>query len=121
MKKLLYLIGFIGALSFSVGTAFKLLHLPGAGILLLTGCVTLLLIFIPLLGIDRYKVKIAKALSERLKIILGVLSAMVIGASVLFKVLHLQGAELLLIVGTLLFAVGFLPFFFFTMYKKSIA
>jgi hypothetical protein len=33
----------------------------------------------------------------------------------------LQGADLLLMLGAFVFAFGFLPFYFFTMYKKSIA
>lgn len=121
MKKLIYLIGFIGAVTLTVGVTFKLLNYGGAYELFSIGLFVLLLIFIPLMTIDHYKVAISKALSERMKFVLGGIASIVTGLSVVFKLLHLQGAEFLLLLGAFIFAVGFLPFLFFTMYKKSIA
>lgn len=121
MKKLMYLIGFLGAITLTAGVTLKLLNMPWAYELFSVGFLTLLLVFVPLLAFDRYKVAISKALSERLKIILGTTAAVTTGLAGLFKLLHLQGAEVLLMLGAIVFAVGFLPFFFFTMYKKSVA
>lgn len=121
MKKLTYLIGFIGSVALTGGVTFKLLHMPGANQLFMVGYLTLFLIFIPLLAFDRFKVDIAKVLSERLKIILGVISSVILGLAGLFKIMHLPGADLLLIFGVIVFAAGFLPFFFFTMYRRSIS
>lgn len=121
MKKLMYLIGFIGSLTFTAGVAFKLLRIPFSAELYTSGFLTLLLIFIPLLAIDRYKVNLYKAISVKIKIISGVVAAIVIGLSGLFKLIHLQGAHLLLMLGAFVFAFGFLPFYFFTMYKKSVS
>jgi len=120
MKKLMYFIGFIGALILTTGMVFKLLWYPGANTLFITGFLLLLLIFVPMLAIDKYKVVIAKTLSERLKIILGCISGVIIGLSGLFKVMHWMGAEVLLLAGGFIFAIGYLPFLFFTMYKKSL-
>lgn len=121
MKKIMYTTGFTGALCISAGTLFKIMHWPLANILLAIGFTLLLFIFFPLLGIDLYKVSIAKSVSQKLKIILGVSSAVLVGLSGVFKILHLQGASLLLILGFLIFALGFLPFLFFNMYKKSVS
>ncbi len=121
MKKLMYLIGFIGSFALTIGVTFKLLLYPGANMFFMIGFLTLLLVFVPMLTFDRYKVTIAKALSERLKIILGCVAAIVTGLAGVFKLLHLQGTSFLLLAGAFIFAVGFLPFLFFTMYKKSIA
>lgn len=121
MKKLMYFIGFIGALTLTTGITFKILWYPGANKLFITGFLLLLLIFVPMLAFDRYKVAIAKTLSERLKIILGCISAIIVGMSGLFKLMHWMGAEVLLLTGAFIFAVGYLPFLFFTMYKKSMA
>ena len=121
MKKLMYSIGFLGALSLTAGTAFKLLRFPYAGELFMLGFLTLFLIFIPLLAFDRYKVSLSKAISVRLKIILGAVAAGITGLAGLFKMMHLQGGDLLLMLGAFVFAFGFLPFYFFTMYRKSIA
>ncbi|MBQ4820329.1 hypothetical protein [Aquimarina sp. MMG016] len=121
MKKLMYLIGFIGSVVLTVGVTFKLLYYPYANKLLTIGFLLLLLVYVPLLTIDKYKVAIGKALSERLKIILGFTAGILLGLSVLFKVMHFWGAEILLLAGAVIFAVGYLPFLFFTMYKRSIA
>lgn len=121
MKRFMYFTGFLGATALTAGTTFTLLNLPFGYELFATGFLVLLLIFVPLYAFDRYKVIIAKNISQRLKIILGVVAAIITGLAGLFKVLHLQGADLLLMLGALIFTVGFLPFLFFTMYKKSIS
>ncbi len=121
MKKLMYLIGFIGSFALTIGVTFKLLLYPGANMFFMIGFLTLLLIFIPMLTFDMYKVAIAKALSERLKIILGCIAAIVTGLAGVFKLFELQGVSILVLAGAFIFAVGFLPFLFFTMYKKSVA
>lgn len=121
MKKIMYLIGFIGAVTLTTGITFKLLWYPGANNLFIIGFLLLLLVFVPMLAFDRYKVAIAKALSEKLKIILGSISGVTVGFSGLFKLMHWPGAEFLLLAGAFIFAIGYLPFLFFTMYKKSIA
>jgi hypothetical protein len=121
MKKLTYLIGFFGSLALTAGVTFKLLQMPGANALFSIGYLTLFLAFIPLLAVDRYKVSIVRVLSERLKIILGVTASIILGLAGLFKIMHLQGADTLLLIGAIVFALGFLPFFFFTMYKKAVA
>jgi len=121
MKKLMYLIGFIGSITLTAGVTFKLLRMTFGTELFTVGFLTLLLVFIPLIAIDRYKVSLSKSISVKLKIILGVIAAIITGLSGLFKLMHLQGADLLLILGAFIFGLGFLPFYFFTMYKKSVS
>ena len=120
MKRLLYLTGLIGSVTLTTGVTLTLLSMPGGNRFFIIGFLTLLLIFIPLLAFDRYKIA-TSTLSERLQIVLGVIAAVTAGLSGLFKVLHLQGAPWLLLLGTFIFTVGFLPFFFFSMYKKSVS
>ncbi|MDH7444433.1 hypothetical protein [Aquimarina sp. 2201CG14-23] len=120
MKRLMYFIGFIGALTLTAGITFKILWYPGANKLFIAGFLLLLLVFVPMLAFDRYKVAIAKTLSERLKIILGCVSGVIVGLSGLFKMMHWMGAEVLLLAGAFIFAIGYLPFLFFTMYKRSV-
>ena len=121
MKKLMYLTGLAGSISLTAGVAFTLLQMPGGYPLFSVGLLVLLLVFVPLFTLERFKVVIAKKLSERLKLILGATAALITGLSVLFKIMHLQGADVLLLLGAFVFSLGFLPFLFFTMYKKSIA
>lgn len=121
MKKLMFSAGFIGAVLISMGSLFKIMHWPSANILMISGMITFLLLFVPLFALDRYKVQASKAMSAKLKILIGVISAILIGVSVVFKLMHWMGAGVMLVVGVGLFTFGFLPFFFFSLYKKSVS
>ena len=113
MKKIMYLIGLITAGAISLGWLFTVLRWPGGYELFNYGFLGFLLLFIPLLAIDRYKVTLKKALSEKLKILIGSVSGIIVGISLVFKFLHLQGADQVLLVGMLMFTFGFLPVFIF--------
>jgi len=121
MKKFIYFIGFIGASTLCIGSLFKTMHWPGAGELSITGLIALFLIFAPLLALDRYKYEVSKALSTKVKFLSGAGGAVMVGLAVLFKIFHLQGASELLVTGVLVFVFGFLPFLFFSLYKKSVS
>ena len=56
-----------------------------------------------------------------MKMVSGIVAAGSTGLAVLFKLMHFQGADFLLMLGALVFVVGFLPFFYFTMYKQSVS
>lgn len=121
MKKIMYAIGLITSISMTFGLTFKILHMPGADELFNFGFFGFTLVFLPMITIDRYKQNLHKAMTERLRLIFGFLSAVLIGASVMFKVFHLANADVMLLVGIGIFSFGFLPFLFFSMYKKSIS
>lgn len=121
MKKLLYITGFFGAISSAIGVVFKLLHLPGANAFFIIGWIVLLLIFVPIFAILRYRGSNSYKPYERALIILGGISAVTGGLSGVFKTLQLQGADILLLMGSFIFVVGFLPLYFYAMYRKSIS
>lgn len=120
MKKFMYAIGLLASISVSIGWLMTLLHWPGGQNLFNYGFLALVLVFVPMLAFDRYKVNISQVLSERLKLILGFASAFLTGLGVVFKLLHLMGANIIFTLGVLLFAFGFLPFLFFRMYKNAV-
>lgn len=121
MKKLTYSIGLLSVMSFVLGWAFGMLHWLGARELSIGGFLGFIFLYVPLLAFDRYKTNIRWMLTDKLKFILGSISGLAMATAIAFKILHLPGADQLLILGTGLFAFGFLPFLFFTMYKKSIS
>lgn len=121
MKKLMYFIGLISTMSVSLGWVFKIVHLPGGNYLLTFGFLGFVLLFLPMLAIDRYKLNLQAALSEKLRLVSGFGSAIIMGLAVLFKMMHLSGANFFLLGGALLFVFGFLPFLFFRMYRKAIS
>jgi hypothetical protein len=121
MKKLMYSIGLISAMSISLGWLFRILGWQGGWELVNYGFFGFAFLFVPMVAINQFKVNINKALSEKLRIILGLLSGIVTGIAVFFKVMHYPGADKILLTGGFLFIFGFLPFLFFTMYKKSVS
>jgi hypothetical protein len=121
MKKIMYGIGFASTSGMSMGVTFKLLHMPGGDQLVTYGFLTFALIFLPLAVINHFKVNLQAPWTDRARIILGILSALATGMAVVFKLFHLQWADVLLLTGAGLFSFGFLPFLFFTMYKRSIS
>ena len=120
MKKVMYLTGLICAITVSVGWLFATVRWPGAHEIFNMGFLGFLWVFVPMLVVDRYRVRIRKPVSEKIKIVLGAVSGFTVGLSLVFKLLHLQGADIVLIVGMLMFIFGFLPIFFFTRYKKAV-
>jgi hypothetical protein len=121
MKKVMYLIGLISTMALSLGWLFRFLRWPGGDELANYGFLGFSLLFVPMLAINQFRVSINKALPEKLRIILGLSSGLVTCLAVLFKTMHYPGADILLLSGAALFIFGFLPFLFFTMYKKSIS
>jgi len=120
MKKLMHVVGLGSSMSLAMGMCFKILQWRGADELLIYGFLTFTLLFLPMSVVDRFKLTIQKSLSEKLRFTLGALSAVLAGLSVLFKILHLYGADLMLLSAAVLFSFGFLPFLFFTNYRKAV-
>lgn len=121
MKKLIHIIGFLGAFALTGGFLFKWLHWVGADELFMGGFLVMALLFAPLYAIDMYKVSVSKGLSEKMKIISGSGAVVLIGLGWVLKLTGTYGGDFLLLGGSALFAIGFLPLLFFTMYRKSIA
>ncbi len=90
MKKLMYLIGLLSAMSMTIGVSFKLMHMPGADELSTYGIFGFTLLYLPMRLIDRYKANIQSALSERLRLLLGVTSAVLLGVSLVMKMMEMQ-------------------------------
>jgi hypothetical protein len=120
MKKLMYLVGLGSSIAMAMGLCFKILDWLGGNELIIYGFISFTLLFLPMTMIDKLKLKIQKSLSEKLRFILGSLSAIATGLAVVFKILHLQGADFLLLGGAVIFSFGFLPFLFFTNYRKAV-
>ncbi|GAB3218267.1 hypothetical protein J0A67_02405 [Algoriphagus aestuariicola] len=120
MKRIMYLIGLLASMSMTLGWLFKYLNWKGGGDMLTYGMIFFLVLFLPMLAINRYKMTLSGVLSEKLKIIFGFSGAIVTGLGVILRTSGMQYGTLIVIVGALIIAFGFLPFLFFRMYRKSI-
>ena len=121
MKKVTYLIGFIGWMAVASGFVADSLVRQGAGEVLGSIGVILLLFFIPLLCFDQYHIAVKRATSERLTIIMGIAGACLFGLGLLIREFHLPGAAYFIGLGIAVLTIGFPPFLFFTLYKKSVS
>ena len=118
MKKLTYSTGLIFSVFASVGMLLKIFHLPGANELLILGFGGLALFFVPLLMMVR---KPEKTSFERKRDNIALISLLVISIGGVLKTFHVVAANETLIIGTAVFAFGFLPMTFLKMYRESIA
>lgn len=100
---------FTGGTSLILGVLFKVMHWPGASILLIVGWTILLALFIPLLLISKLKENIPA--KEKRIYTLGAFALILFELATLFKIMHWPGAGPLLIVGSFLLVGGFIPLY----------
>lgn len=118
-----YLMGYIGLALLLTGAVMKLFHLPGTGWTLLISLVVLNFGFLPILFYRSYKgsdIKTQPNNSFAGKLyILGLSGLALFLTGAVFKVLHLPGAAVLLGVALIILNFGFLPVYFYRLYKKT--
>lgn len=117
MKKTMMVSGTTAAILLIVGSFFKLMHWPGASILLVLGTVLLSLIFLPLLFLT--KSKESSNNSEKAVLGIGALVGILYCLSTLFKVMHWPGSTYLWVSTVVLSAFVFIPVYFFTGIKNE--
>jgi len=118
MKKLTYSTGLVFSVFASVGMLLKIFHLTGANELLILGFGGLALFFVPLLMMVR---KPEKTSFERKRDNIALISLLIISIGGVLKTFHVLAANETLIIGTAVFAFGFLPMTFLKLYRESVA
>ena len=99
MKKITSLSGIISALIVLVGSIFKTLHWPGAGIIIVVGTALFAVLYATLLFID--KQKYATDMIRNISNICVYITMVIIPLGFLFKVMHWPGAGVLIYLGFL--------------------
>ena len=107
MKQKLYILGLVTTIVVFMGILFKLNHWPGAGLLLLSGIFTLVMIFIPLALRNDYKERGNP--DNRILYIVTWVTCFVVFVAMLFKIQHWAGAWFTLIISLPFPFVVFLP------------
>lgn len=104
MKKFAYITGAIASTGLLAGAFFKIMHWPGANLLLIIGTVTLSMFFIPYF----FYVNLKEQSEKKSKVIaaVGLATALFLCAATLFKMMHWPGT----IVIMCLFGLSFLVF-----------
>ncbi len=116
MKKSMTISGATSVAMLIMGSLFKIMHWPGAGILLVLGIALSSLVFLPLLTI--LKTKEVSVIQDKLVLILGTVVGILFCNFVLFKVMHWPGANILLFSSLSIAFFIFLPIYFFTGIRK---
>jgi len=116
MKKIMIAAGALSTATFVAGSAFKIMHWPGAAMLLTLAVFLFSFFFLPLLFI--LKSKEVNTGLDKAVIALGTVLGIVFCLAILFKVQHWPGANIMLagLMGTAFFV--FIPLFFFKGYRK---
>lgn len=107
----------VGGVTFMAGVLFKLMHWPGAALLLFAGWTIILGIFLPILLL--VKLKEAETRREKNIYILGAISLIIFELSTMFKMFHWPGAGILMLLGGFLLIAVFLPLFASLKFKNN--
>ncbi|MEJ1241723.1 hypothetical protein WBG78_26500 [Chryseolinea sp. T2] len=123
MKKFLYSLGLVTAMSSSMGLCFKILHLKGADFLLTWGLLAFTLLYLPAQVILWYRTNENVALAEKLKIVFALLSGLITGGAIILRFARFDSSavDMTFVAGAAIFSFGFLPIQFFNLYKKEAA
>lgn len=116
MKKIMIAGGAFSTFAFLFGSFFKVMHWPGAAVLLTLAVFVFCVLFLPLLFI--LKSKEVNTGLEKTVIALGTLLGIIFCASILFKVQHWPGATMLLYLMICFAFFVFIPVFFISGYRK---
>jgi hypothetical protein len=116
MKKLTFGFGLTSTFLLLAGTIFKLMHWPGAGIMVTLGVGLLVLGYLPMILTHKLK---ESPKGDALMHILGFLGLCITSAGVLFKIQHWPGAGALLYTGMGILAAGYVPVYFYKRYQTS--
>ena len=116
MKKSMIISGTISVAALLFGSFLKIMHWPGANVMLLLGIGTLCLLFLPLMLL--LKTKETDDKRDKLIISVGTLVGMLLCTSVLFAIMHWPGRTPLWITTCALSMFVLIPLYFFTGIRK---
>lgn len=112
MKKIMIVSGMISVFGFIAGAIFKVMHWPGANLLLLSSILIMSFVFLPVLFV--LKVKEKNETRDKITLALGTSLGILFCLSVLFKMMHWPGAHAMNLLVILLLVFVFIPSYFFT-------
>ena len=121
--KMKYILGYLGLALFLTGGVLKFLHWPGSGLALLLSVVVLNFGYLPILFYRSYKGSGVKGQTDnplsKKQYIMGLTGFALLLTGVVLKILHLPGAAVIMGIAVLVINFGFLPLFFYGLYKKT--
>jgi hypothetical protein len=112
MKKVMLRSGIFSAVAFTIGALFKIMHWPGASMLLVLAITSVSFVFLPIFFL--VKTKEVKEKKEKFILGFGSFFGVLFSISIMFKIMHWPGANMLWLMGLGVLFFLFLPMYFFT-------
>ena len=117
MKKILYLIGLLSTIFTFLGSFFKIMHWPGAAVMIIMGAFSFAFIFIPLLIF--IKSKEVSFLFDKFIYSIGIALGTILMVGFIFKLMHWPWATVLMLSSTLIFNFVYIPLYFITRFNRE--
>ena len=117
MKNFTYLFGLTSAILTILGSFFKRMHWPGAGIMITVGLVLIVLVFLPLYFTTSYREQSEK--KNPVYAIVGYLTLALLLAGAAFKIMHWPGAGWLIYSSIGFLLIGFVPLYVVNAFQRS--
>ncbi len=117
MKNFTYVFGLTSAILTIIGSLFKKMHWPGAGILITVGMVLIVLVFLPLYFVTNHREQAEK--KNPVYAIVGYLTIALLLAGATFKIMHWPGAGMMLYASIGFLLIGFVPLYVVNVFQRS--
>ena len=117
MKNFTYLFGLTSAIITIVGSLFKRMHWPGAGILITVGMILIVFVFLPLYFITNHRAQAER--KNPVYAIVGYLTIALLLVAAVFKIQHWPGAGYLIYASIGFILIGFIPLYVVNVFQKS--
>jgi len=117
MKNFTYIFGLSSAILTILGSLFKRMHWPGAGILITVGMVLIVLVFLPLYFITNHREQVER--KNPVYAIVGYLTIALLLAAATFKIQHWPGAGWLIYSSIGFILIGFIPLYVVNVFQRS--
>ena len=117
MKNFTYLFGLTSAILTILGSLFKRMHWPGAGIMITVGMMLIVLVFLPLYFITSQREQVER--KNPVYAIVGYLTIALLLAGATFKLMHWPGAGWLIYSSIGFLLIGFVPLYVVNAFQRS--
>jgi len=117
MKKTLYLIGLLSTIFTFLGSIFKIMHWPGASVMIIIGAFSFAFIFIPFLIFLKFKEVIF--LFDKFIYSIGVVLGTILIVGFVFILMHWPLATVLMLSSIVIFNFVYIPVYFLSRFKRE--
>ena len=117
MKKTIYFIALITTFLIVSGSLFKIMHWPGAAVMIILGSFSFAFLFIPLIILKKFKEESFS--KDQIIYSLGIILGTVLGLGFIFKIMHWPMATILMLSSIILFNFLYVPAYFISRYNRD--